>query len=41
MEGLKMFKQMKLASKLYLGFGIVVVIAAVLGYMGWSSLGKV
>lgn len=32
---------MKLASKLYLGFGIVVVIAAVLGYMGYSSLGKV
>ena len=29
-----MFKNMKLASKLYLGFGIVVVIAAVLGYMG-------
>ncbi|MEA3359237.1 MAG: methyl-accepting chemotaxis protein, partial [Thermodesulfobacteriota bacterium] len=36
-----MFKQMKLASKLYLGFAIVVVIAAVIGYMGWSSLGKV
>ncbi|MEA3225320.1 MAG: CZB domain-containing protein, partial [Planctomycetota bacterium] len=36
-----MFKQMKLASKLYLGFGIVVVIAAVLGYMGYSSLGKI
>ncbi len=32
---------MKLASKLYLGFGIVVVIAAVLGYMGYSSLGNV
>ena len=31
---------MKLASKLYLGFGIVVVIAAVLGYMGYSSLCK-
>ena len=36
-----MFKNMKLASKLYLGFGIVVVIAAVLGYMGYSSLGNV
>jgi len=36
-----MFKDMKLASKLYLGFGIVVVIAAVLGYMGYSSLGNV
>ena len=32
---------MKLASKLYLGFGVVVVIAAVLGYMGYSSLGNV
>ena len=36
-----MFKNMKLASKLYLGFGVVVVIAGVLGYMGYSSLGKV
>ncbi len=36
-----MFKNMKLASKLYLGFGIVVVIAGVLGYMGYSSLHKV
>lgn len=36
-----MFKQMKLSSKLYLGFGVVVVIAAVLGYMGYSSLHKV
>ncbi|MCD4674374.1 MAG: CZB domain-containing protein, partial [Desulfobacula sp.] len=36
-----MFKKMKLASKLYLGFGIVVVIAAVIGYMGYSSLHKV
>jgi methyl-accepting chemotaxis protein len=36
-----MLKNMKLASKLYLGFGIVVVIAAVLAYVGWSSLGKV
>ena len=32
---------MKLSSKLYLGFGIVVVIAAILGYMGYSSLGNV
>ena len=36
-----MFKNMKLATKLYSGFGITVVIAAVLGYMGWSSLGTV
>lgn len=34
-------KKFKLSSKLYLGFGVVVVIAAVLGYMGWSSLIKV
>jgi len=33
-----MFGKMKLATKMYLGFGIVVVIAGVLGYMGWSSL---
>jgi methyl-accepting chemotaxis protein len=36
-----MFKNMKLASKMYLGFGIMVVIAAVIGYMGYSSLNKV
>ncbi len=36
-----MFKNMKLATKLYSGFGIMVAIAAVLGYMGWSSLEKV
>ncbi len=36
-----MFKNMKLATKLYSGFGIMVVIAGVLGYMGWSSLAKV
>lgn len=34
-------KNMKLSNKLYLGFGIMVIIAGVLGYMGWSSLGKV
>ena len=32
-----MFKGMKLA----LSFAVMVVIAGVLGYMGWSSLGKV
>ncbi|MFH1748445.1 MAG: methyl-accepting chemotaxis protein [Planctomycetota bacterium] len=36
-----MFKKMKLATKLYSGFGVMVAIAAVLGYMGWSSLGKI
>jgi len=36
-----MFKNMKLASKLYSGFAIMVAITAVLGYMGWSSLGSV
>ncbi|MCK4624669.1 MAG: CZB domain-containing protein [Phycisphaerae bacterium] len=36
-----MLKQMKLATKLALGFGVMVVITGVLGYMGWSSLGKV
>jgi len=36
-----MFKNMRLATKLALGFGVMIVIAGVLGYMGWSSLGKV
>lgn len=36
-----MFKNMKLGTKLYCGFGVMVIIAGVLGYMGWSSLGKV
>ena len=36
-----MFKNMKLATKLASGFGLMVVIAGVLGYMGWSSLCKV
>lgn len=36
-----MFKQMKLSSKLYLSFGIMIVIAVIVGYIGYSSLGKV
>ncbi|MGB2984475.1 MAG: methyl-accepting chemotaxis protein, partial [Phycisphaerae bacterium] len=36
-----MFKGMKLATKLAMSFGVMVVIAGVLGYMGWSSLGTV
>jgi len=32
---------MKLATKLALAFGVMVVIAGILGYMGWSSLGTV
>jgi methyl-accepting chemotaxis protein len=36
-----MFKNMKLATKLYSGFGLMVVITAGLGYMGWANLAKV
>jgi methyl-accepting chemotaxis protein len=36
-----MFKKMKLTSKMSIGFGVLVVIAGVLGYTGWSSLGRV
>ena len=33
-----MFKNMKLATKMGLGFGLLVVICGVLGLMGWSGL---
>lgn len=36
-----MFKRMILATKLYLGFGVVVVIAGMLGFMGYFSLSRV
>ena len=36
-----MFKNMKLSTKISSGFGILILICAVLGYIGWSSLGKV
>ncbi len=36
-----MFKNMKLAAKMALGFGILVVISGILGYVGWMGLSKV
>lgn len=36
-----MFENMKLASKMALGFGVLIVFAAVLGYTGFISLGSV
>ena len=36
-----MFGSMKLATKMAIGFGILVVISAVLGVTGWTSLGGV
>ncbi|MGD8453344.1 MAG: methyl-accepting chemotaxis protein [Phycisphaerae bacterium] len=36
-----MFRNMGLATKLAGGFGVMIVIAAALGYMGWSSLTEV
>lgn len=36
-----MFKNMKLSTKIASGFGILILVCAVLGYTGWSSLGKV
>ena len=36
-----MFKNMKLGTKISGGFGILIVIAMVLGYSGWSSLNNV
>lgn len=36
-----MFKKMKLATKMALGFGTIVVIAGILGISGWSGLSKV
>ena len=35
-----MFRKMKLSSKLYLGFATVVVIAAILGFVGWNGTAK-
>ncbi len=36
-----MFENMKLATKMALGFGILILFAAILGYTGFSSLGNV
>ncbi|MFW5652881.1 MAG: HAMP domain-containing methyl-accepting chemotaxis protein [Planctomycetota bacterium] len=36
-----MLKNMNLQTKILLAFGVIVAIAALLGYMGWSSIGKV
>jgi methyl-accepting chemotaxis protein len=36
-----MFKNMKLATKLAMGFGILIVISAILGYTGWNSVGTI
>jgi methyl-accepting chemotaxis protein len=36
-----MFNDMKIGTKIAGGFGIVIVIAAVLGFLGWNSLGRV
>jgi len=36
-----MFKNMKLATKMGLGFGLLIVISGVLGYVGWSGLSNV
>jgi len=36
-----MFKNMKLGTKISGGFGVLIVIAVILGYYGWSSLNQV
>ena len=36
-----MFKNMKLATKMGVGFGVLVVISGVLGYVGWTGLSNV
>ncbi|MEN6386441.1 MAG: methyl-accepting chemotaxis protein [Phycisphaerales bacterium] len=36
-----MFKNMKLATKMSMGFGVIVLIAGVLGYTGWMGLSNV
>ncbi len=36
-----MFKNMKLATKMGMGFGLLIVISAVLGFIGWSGLSNV
>jgi methyl-accepting chemotaxis protein len=36
-----MFKKMKLATKMSVGFGVLVVIAGVLGFTGWNGLSRV
>ncbi len=35
-----MFKKMKLASKLYLGFGVMIALTAVLGLLSWRSVAQ-
>nr|MBN2278479.1 hypothetical protein [candidate division Zixibacteria bacterium] len=36
-----MFKNLKLSTKIAGGFGVIMVIACILGFMGWNSLGRV
>ena len=36
-----MFKNMKLATKMYAGFALIIVIAAVLGFFGWRGVTQV
>ena len=36
-----MFKGMKLATKMVLGFGLLIIISAILGFIGWRSLTEV
>ncbi len=36
-----MFKNMKLATKMGMGFGLLIVISGVLGYVGWNGLSNV
>ncbi len=36
-----MFKNMKLATKMGLGFGLLIVISGILGYVGWNGLSNV
>ena len=38
---MKMFKNMKLATKMGVGFGVLVVISGILGFVGWSGLTNV
>jgi hypothetical protein len=41
MEGLKMIKKMKLGTKIGAGFGVSIVIAAILGFVGWNGVNHV
>ncbi|MCK4607632.1 MAG: methyl-accepting chemotaxis protein, partial [candidate division Zixibacteria bacterium] len=35
------WKNLKIAKKLYIGFGVVLILAAAVGYVGWNGLGNV